>query len=58
MRKGVVPGMKVKEIDHTPIRSERDFRQALSGLQAGGVVTMKLESPDGTSRIVNLRADG
>ncbi len=58
MRKGVAPGMKVKEIDHTPIRNERDFRQALSGLRAGGVVTMELESPDGTSRIVNLRADG
>jgi hypothetical protein len=50
--------MKVKEIDHTPIRSERDFRQALGDLQPGGVVTMELESPDGTSRIVNLRADG
>ncbi len=58
MRRGVVPGMKVKKMDHTPIRSERDFRQALGDLRPGGVVTMELESPDGTSRIVNLRADG
>jgi serine protease Do len=58
MRRGVSPGMKIKEIDHTPIRSERDFQQALSGLHPGDVVTMELESPDGTSRIVNLRADG
>jgi serine protease Do len=57
MRKGVSPGMKVKEVDHTPIRNERGFRQALSGLHPGDVVTMELESPDGTSRIVNLRAD-
>jgi serine protease Do len=57
MRRGVSPGMKVKEVDHTPIRNERGFRKALSGLHPGDVVTMKLESSDGTSRIVNLRAD-
>jgi serine protease Do len=58
MRKGVVPGAVVKEIDHTPVRSERGFRQALSDLQPGGVVTLELEGPDGTKRIVNVRADG
>jgi serine protease Do len=58
MRKGVGPGTKVREIDHTPIRSERGFRQALSDLRPGDVVTFQLETPDGTSRIVNLRAEG
>jgi serine protease Do len=57
MRKGVVPGMKIDEVDHTPIRTARGFRQALGGLQQGHVVTMKLEAPDGTTRIVNLRAE-
>jgi serine protease Do len=57
MRKGVVPGMKVKEVDHTPIRSARGFRQATGDLEGGDVVTILLEAPNGTSRIVNLRAD-
>jgi serine protease Do len=57
MRKGIVPGMMVKEVGHTPIRSSRDFRQALSGLESGQVVTMKLKDPDGVTRIVNLRAE-
>jgi serine protease Do len=57
MQKGIVPGMMIKEVGHTPIRSARDFRQALSGLKGGQVVSMKLETPDGTTRIVNLRAE-
>jgi len=57
MRKGIAPGLKVKEVDHTPIRSAKSFRQALSGLEEGHVVTMEMETPDGTSRIVNLRAE-
>ena len=57
MQKGITPGMMVKEVSHTPIRSARDFRQALSGLEGGQVVTMKLETSDGTPRVVNLRAE-
>jgi serine protease Do len=57
MQKGIAPGMLVKEVGHTPIRSAKDFRQALSGLEGGQVVTMALETPDGTNRIVNLRAE-
>jgi serine protease Do len=57
MRKGIVPGMKLEAVDHTPIRSARGFRQAIGGMKTGDVVTMELETPDGGSRIVNLRAD-
>jgi len=57
MRKGIVAGMKIREVDHTPMRSAREFRQALSGIEGGHVVTMKLEAPDGNTRIVNLRAE-
>jgi serine protease Do len=57
MRKGIAPGMKLKEVDHTPIASAREFRQAMSGLEGGDLVTIQLETPDGGTRIVNLRAE-
>jgi serine protease Do len=57
MRKGIVPGMKLKEVDHTPIGSAREFRQVMSGLGGGDLVTIELEAPDGSTRIVNLRAE-
>ena len=57
MRKGIVPGIKVKEVDHTPIGSAREFRQVMSGLEGGDLVTVQLETPDGNIRIVNLRAE-
>jgi serine protease Do len=57
MRKGIVPGMKVDDVDHTPIGSAREFREVMSGLGAGDLVTVKLEAPDGSTRIVNLRAE-
>lgn len=57
MQKGLGEGLKVKELDHTPIESAREFRQALSDLQPGDVVTLQLEAPDGSTRIVNLRAE-
>jgi len=57
MMKGISEGLKVKELDHTPIESAREFRQALSDLKPGDVVTMQMEAPDGSTRIVNLRAE-
>ena len=57
MRKGISPGMKIREVDHKPIRNATGLRRALSGLEEGQVVTMELETPDGTTRIVNLRAE-
>lgn len=57
MRKGITPGMKLKEVDHTPIESAREFRQAIGGLEEGDLVTIQLETPDGGTRIVNLRAE-
>ncbi|MGD8361547.1 MAG: trypsin-like peptidase domain-containing protein [Gemmatimonadota bacterium] len=57
MRKGITPGLKIEEVDHTPIGSAREFRQVMSGLGGGDLVTIKLEAPDGSTRIVNLRAE-
>lgn len=57
MMKGISEGLKVKELDHTPIGSAREFRQALGDLKAGDVVTLQMEAPDGSTRIVNLRAE-
>ena len=57
MRKGITPGLKIEEVDHTPIGSAREFRQVMTGLGGGDLVTIKLEAPDGSTRIVNLRAE-
>jgi PDZ domain-containing secreted protein len=57
MQKGISEGLKLKEIDHTPIESAKEFKQVLGGLKAGDVVTIELEAPDGSTRIVNLRAE-
>ena len=57
MRAGLSPGLKVTEVSHTPVKDARTFRQAIGGLKAGSVVTLNLVSPDGTDRIVNLRAE-
>jgi len=57
MQKGITPGMKILEVNHSGIDSARGFREAVSRVKAGDLVTLKLQTPDGVSRIVNLRAD-
>ena len=57
MMNGLAPGLKITEVNHTPVSDARTFRQAIGGLKAGEVVTLNLMTPDGTGRIVNLRAE-
>jgi serine protease Do len=57
MRKGIVSGMRIREVDHAPITSARELHQALSGLESGDLVNLLVETPDGGTRIVNLRAE-
>ena len=57
MLSGLAPGVKIMEVNHTSVSDARTFRQAIGGLKAGEVVTLNLMTPDGTSRIVNLRAE-
>ncbi len=57
MQKGVTPGLKVLEVNHQKVTDAQTFQDALKGLKEGDVVTLLLQSPDGTTRIVNVRAD-
>ncbi len=57
MMNGTTPGVKITEVNHTPVSDARTFRQAIGGLKTGEVVTLNLMTPDGASRIVNLRAE-
>ena len=57
MRKGLAPGVKIEEVDGTAIGSAREFRQALKNLEPGNIVNLLVGTPDGSSRIVNLRAE-
>lgn len=57
MRRGITAGMRIEEVDHTPVLSAREFRQAVGGVKGGDLVTIRLGYPDGNTRIVNLRAE-
>jgi len=57
MRRGITPGLKIDEVDHQPTRDAESFRKAIGDLEPGGVVSLVVETPDGTTRIINLRAD-
>lgn len=58
MQKGIVPGMKITEVSHKVVESSQEFRQSMAKLKEGELVTIKLATPDGVNRIVNLRAEG
>lgn len=57
MRKGIRSGQRVLSVYHTSIHSAREFRQVLSGMKGGDVVTLEVESPGGGTRIVNVRGE-
>ncbi|MEX2528967.1 MAG: Do family serine endopeptidase [Gemmatimonadota bacterium] len=54
-RRGVAPGLKLVEINSQTITSPEDVRGALEQVDPGEVVTLRLESPDGARRVVNIR---
>ena len=57
-RRNVLPGDKILEIDHQSVATPDDVRRILRGVQEGSVVSLRLGRPDGSSRIVNVRAGG
>ena len=54
-RKGVREGSRILEINRFPIRSASDAQDALRALHSGQIVSLVLQSPDGTATIANVR---
>jgi len=54
-RRGIRPGEKIVELDGHKIANASDFKEQLSKVKANSVASLKMEDPDGTTRIVNLR---
>ena len=54
-RRGVLRGELVRSINGTSISSVSDAEAALSAVGPGTIVSLRLERPDGSSRVVNLR---
>ncbi len=54
-RRGISEGQKILAINGLPVQSPEDVRQALSLVQAGEVVSLRIGLPDNTSQIVNVR---
>ena len=57
-RRGVRVGEKILEINDQPVETPADVDRLLAGVEDGEVVSLRLGIPDGTSRIVNVRAGG
>jgi Do/DeqQ family serine protease len=57
-RRGVAPGEKLLSINNEPIETPDDVRRALRGVEPGQVVSLVLGGPQGTTRVVNVRAGG
>lgn len=54
--RGVVQGWRLERVNDHSIRTPDDVTSALKDVESGQVVTLRLESPTGDSRIVNVRA--
>jgi len=54
-RKQAPRGYRIVSIDRQPVGSVREARNLLQRVRSGDVVSLLLESPDGRTRIVNLR---
>jgi serine protease Do len=56
-RRGIVPGVKIDEVNRQPTKSAADFNRAIEGLKSGTIVNLLVETPDGVTRIVNVKAE-
>jgi S1-C subfamily serine protease len=54
-RRGLTAGLKVETINGRAIQSLDDVAAVLDPVAPGTVVSFKVSSPDGGSRIVNVR---
>lgn len=57
-RRGVGRGEKLLSINNELIETPDDVRRVLRGVEPGQVVSLVLGSPQGTTRVVNVRAGG
>ncbi len=57
-RRLVPPGVKILEIDGESVQTPDDVKRILGAVDSGDVVSLRLGYPDGTTRIVNVRAAG
>jgi len=54
-RRGIRPGEKIVELDGHKIANASQFKEQLSKVKGNSVASLKMEAPDGTTQIVNLR---
>lgn len=54
-RRQVVPGLKLTQVNDTPISTPEDVRRALASVGAGEIVSLRTEDRTGTSRVYNIR---
>ena len=54
-RRGIVPGLRVVQIDGEDVSDPEDVRQALDAVKAGQVIGLVLEGPQGIRQIKNVR---
>jgi serine protease Do len=57
-RRNIRRGEKILEINNQQVTTPDDVRRILRGIQEGAVVSLRLGTPDGGTRIVNVRAAG
>jgi hypothetical protein len=50
--------VKILEIDGESVQTPDDVKRILGAVDSGDVVSLRLGYPDGTTRIVNVRAAG
>ena len=55
MRKGLQPGLVIREINRQPVESADQADDLLRGLGTGRVASLLLQLPDGTTMIRNVR---
>ncbi len=54
-RRGIGPGLRIDEINRQSVESVSDVERILEGVGPGDVVSLRVSTPTGTSRVVNLR---
>lgn len=55
-RRGLTgPGWKILEVDREPVENLDDMKRLLDAVAEGDVVSLRVGTPDGSSRVVNIR---
>jgi len=54
-RRGVGAGLKLTQVNDTPVTTPEDVRRALGGVESGQIVSLHTIDPAGASRVYNVR---